>query len=414
MTYERICEWGKEIQEAAKGALNSELSLHHVRAESAALAQAVEDWRADRLREAKSDGRDRLHADDQRTFDKLVGVAGATGLAVASVLVMDADAKANKANKLASGTRPAPAADQEWKSIFPSMGEYRAQSIGNDPAGGYLVTDHAGPFFDRLRPDSVVLQAGPRIELCESDALSIPLLSSSTTAEWTAENGDITESSVTLAKGRIPIRKYAVFTIGSSEWFADAAYGPRQLIEIDHRKQLAEQLDNDMLQANGVGIVGLRYEGTATSLAAAGATPTFDNVLDAIYRMEANNAKPSAMFMHPRTWNTFRKSQDLQDRYQLAPDPTQSAARRLFDIPVYLSSKVSITEASDNAANNDCSSIILADMRYVVVGRRQDVQVLYDPFSYSKSDRIALRSTTRWGMGVIHSAAVEVLTGVRP
>ena len=129
--------------------------------------------------------------------------------------------------------------------------------------------------------------------------------------------------------------------------------------------------------------------------------------------MEANNAKPNAMFMHPRTWNSLRKAQDSQDRYQLQPDPSQTADRRLFNISVFLSSQVSITEDSSNGANHDCSYIVLADMRYVVVGLRQQMTVLIDPYTYSKTDRIAVRSTARAGMGVVFQAAVEVLTGVR-
>jgi hypothetical protein len=51
-----------------------------------------------------------------------------------------------------------------------------------------------------------------------------------------------------------------------------------------------------------------------------GATPTLNNVADAIDRMEKNNAKPSVIFAHPRTWNTITKLLDLQDRPMLQPD----------------------------------------------------------------------------------------------
>ncbi|MCC7181173.1 MAG: phage major capsid protein [Acidobacteria bacterium] len=309
--------------------------------------------------------------------------------------------------------RSAPAGST-WRSVIPSMVEYKTMQTGVDPSGGYLVTATLGPFFDRLRPESVVLAAGPMILPCDSDALNVPRLTSSTTAYRVGELATITASDAALFTGRIPMQKYGCYSLAGNEWLADAGYGPRQIIENDHRRQLAAQLDSDFLQgSSGSSVVGLRYQGTATSLAAAGAAPTLNNILDALYRMEANNALPSAIFMHPRTWNTIRKLEDTQTRKQLSPDPTQPFVRQLFGVPVYLSSQLSITEDSDNAANSDCSAIIIADMRYVVVAQRQSMSVLLDPYSYSQSDQHAIRTTTRWGLGVIFDAAVEVLTGVR-
>jgi HK97 family phage major capsid protein len=391
---------------------NSEQAIAELRTEHGTLAREVDTWARERLAEAKAEGRERLHADDARDELKLRAVLGDVMGAIGAVETRHARTLQGRAR--ISTPEAARTDTHEWKSIFPSMSEYKSLSIGNDPAGGYLVTAQAGPFFDRLRADSVVLQAGPMVLPCDSDALVVPNVLTSATAYKTGEGADITESSTQFTNGRIPMVKYAAFSVGTSEWFADAAYGPRQIIESDHRLQIAALLDSDMLQGSSTGILGLRRNGTDTALAAAGATPTLNNVLDALYRMEANNARPSAMFMHPRTWNTIRKLVDGQSRYQLAPDPSQSAVKQLFGVPVYLSSQISITEDSSNAANHDCSSIIVVDMRYVVVGRRQEVVVLYDPYSYSKSDKIALRSTTRWGMGVIFPSAVEVLSGVRP
>jgi HK97 family phage major capsid protein len=401
--------WGQELIDRAESG-HSDISV--LREEFGRWSVAKQDELRRITETAKAADRDLL-ADEQRRFNAIAKDIGLVGVAIGTQLALDAEAKRNRERVFGRADDHGAQTEREWKSIFPSMGEYKSQQTSTDPSGGYLVTADAGPFFDRLRPDSVILQAGPRIELCESDALEVPILTGSTTVQRTSENGDITASSVTFGKGRIPMVKYATYTIGSSEWFADAAYGPRQIIEMDHRQQLAAKLDQEFLQGNGTALVGLRHSGTATSRGAAGNGPTFDSILDALYRMEANNAKPGAIFMHPRTWNTLRKSQDAQSRYQLAPDPTQSAERRLFNIPVYLSTQISITETSDNGANTDCSYIVVADMRYVVVARRSEVQILYDPFSYAQSDRIALRSTTRWGLGVIHAAAVEVLTGVR-
>ncbi len=371
---------------------------------------------------ARNEKRERLHADEQRQVDRLKRERDDVQRAVFDAERRIHSATATMQRKVASATRPGDdtvqgrsAGDRyAWKSIVPSMREYRAASINSDPGGGYLVNSTIGPFFDRLRPLSVVLAAEPRIEPCDSDSLLLPGLSSSVTVAATGEASSITESSPQFQQLRIPMRKYAAYTLSSSELLDDSRPGARQIIETDHRLQLAAKLDLDMLQGNGAGnnLQGLRYQGTATSLATNGATPSLSNIVDAIYRLEANNAQPSAIFMHPRTWNTLRKLVDGQSRYQLAPTPAEAAPKNLFGLPVFLSSQMTITETI--GTSTDCSWIAVVDMSRIVVAQRQEMTVLYDPFTYAKNDQVAIRTTTRWGMGVLDVAAVEVLTGVRP
>jgi hypothetical protein len=44
---------------------------------------------------------------------------------------------------------------------------------------------------------------------------------------------------------------------------------------------------------------------------------------------------------------------DLQERLQLQPDPTQDASRRLFGLPVFVTSQIAINETY--GPNNDTS-----------------------------------------------------------
>lgn len=306
---------------------------------------------------------------------------------------------------------------------LPSLAEYRqletrAQSIGSDTGGGYLVVPEAGPFFDRMRPATVVLAAGPQIIDMQSDSLKLPGLASSTTVNRTGEADTITESDVALRNLVLMARKYTIRTVSSSEFMADANPSAREILAMDHERQLAARLDADMLEGNTGGhITGFRRISgvTTTELGSGnGATPALNNINDALYRLEADNADRTrvAIFMHPRTWNTFSKLLDLQDRYQLQPDPTTDARRSLFGRPVFVSPQITITETV--GGSSDCSYIVLADMSKVVVGRRLTLGVLYDPYSKSGTDQVVVQTQTRWDMNVLHTEAVEVLTGVRP
>jgi HK97 family phage major capsid protein len=95
----------------------------------------------------------------------------------------------------------------------------------------------------------------------------------------------------------------------------------------------------------------------------------------------------------------------------LQPDPTREAARRLFGLPVFVSSQISITETF--GSNNDTSYIIVADMSQVVVGVRTQNTVLYDPFSYASTGQIQVITTSRVAFNVLATEAIEIIEGVR-
>jgi HK97 family phage major capsid protein len=96
---------------------------------------------------------------------------------------------------------------------------------------------------------------------------------------------------------------------------------------------------------------------------------------------------------------------------QLQPDPTQDASRRLFGLPVYVSSQIAINETY--GSNNDTSYIIVADMSQVVVGLRAQNVVLYDPYTYASTGQIQVISTSRVAFNVLATEAVEIIEGGR-
>jgi HK97 family phage major capsid protein len=162
---------------------------------------------------------------------------------------------------------------------FPSMKEYtfgtKAQRIGNDPGGGYVVHEESGPFHDRMRASNVILAAGPLVVDMTSDAMVLPGLTASTTVTTPGEAGTINESDATFQQVRLTARKYIVRTVASSEWLADANPSARQILADDHARQIAARLDLDMLQGNGVQIIGLRRKaGVTRCLGSKRTTPT--------------------------------------------------------------------------------------------------------------------------------------------
>jgi len=234
-----------------------------------------------------------------------------------------------------------------------------------------------------------------------------------------AENGSFTESSPTFERVRLSPSKFAVLSRGSIEYFEDAGVEGRRILQDDMTRQLAAKYDKEMLEGVGAGsspIVGIRNISgiTKTPVASSvgnGGLPSLNDILDAIDRIERDNGNPSAIYMHPRSWATFRKLDDLQDRLQLTPNPSEEAAKRLFGLPVYTSSQIGITETL--GSSNDCSYVIVADATQIVAGIRTDTAILYDPYSYASSGQVQIVAHSRLALNVLATEGTEVITGVR-
>ena len=221
----------------------------------------------------------------------------------------------------------------------------------------------SGFFEDRLRPASVVLSANPRVVKVPTERVNLPRLGSSVTVANYGEASSISASDVAIETVALTMTKFATRTIASSEVLADANPDLRAIVQRDHELSLATEIDRQLLAGSGSSgqLLGLRNQTgiTTTTLGSGnGAVPTLDDIADALYRIETSNAKASAIFCSPRTWNVLRKIQDLQDRYQLAPDPTQAAMRQLFGIRVYTSSQISDSETA-GSSGAVCSYILV-------------------------------------------------------
>jgi HK97 family phage major capsid protein len=204
-------------------------------------------------------------------------------------------------------------------------------------------------------------------------------------------------------------------TYASNEALDDSQPGLRQVLAADHERSMGLTLDLQFLQGSGTtpNLRGIRnFSGvTATPLATNGATPTLDDIADAIERLETDNAAAAAIFMHPRTWATYRTLVDSQLRYQLQPDPTGESRRQLFGVPVYVSSQISTTETV--GTSEDCSWVGVVDMSQIVVARRNEITIEYSRDFRFDFDQTAIRTVSRWDIAPVNEEGIEIITGVR-
>lgn len=302
---------------------------------------------------------------------------------------------------------------RDW---LPSLGEYRALAEATDTTGGALVPiQYVKTFEDRLRNASVFLKAGPRILDVDSNEVHIPKLGSSANSDWTEENQPISVSDPSFDSVTLTPRKIAALVYASNEVMADSDPSVREVVSMDLVRTIATKLDVAFLRGSGTvpeptGISNAAGVNSTELGAGDGAQPTLDDVEDALARVEAANANPSAVFMSPQTWAYLRAQKDGDGRSLVQPDPTSTASRSLFGVPVHTTGNLPHSETV--GTSTDASRIVVADMSTVAVGRRKVVEVALSTDYRFEHDQTAVRAVARYDVAPLQAAAIEVLTGV--
>ena len=363
------------------------------------------------LDRAKREKRELL-ASEKRTTDAALSDAKAINALMTMVERAEADYAYVPDSQRMAGGRPA-----EVRGLLPSLVEYetRAMSIGSDSAGGYLAPEQQSAlFFDRLRARSIMLGLATQLPMDSSD-LKVPGLSSSATAAMYAENSEITASDLAVTAITLTAKKLGAIVLASREVMADARPDLRGIIERDLISTMGLQLDYQLLEGDGAGanLRGLRrlVGVTATALGSgSGGDITLDAISAAISRMKTANATPGAIICHPRTEAAIKLLKDGDGHYIWQPSLSENAPARLFGLPIYTSSQISITETA-GSANKSWLAVI--DPSQLVVGRRAVVEILYDPYSRSAYDQVLIRATARFaGLGCLNAAGVELITAI--
>ena len=101
--------------------------------------------------------------------------------------------------------------------------------------------------------------------------------------------------------------------------------------------------------------------------------------------------------MNSATWGALRALKDGDTRYQLTPDPSGEASKRLFGVAVYVSSHVGTV-------------VIVTDMSMVAVGVRDGVTMSVDASRFADYDQSLVRMTVAPRRRHAAPAIVEIIT----
>jgi HK97 family phage major capsid protein len=299
----------------------------------------------------------------------------------------------------------------------------KALAEGTDSAGGYLVpVEYSNKLIEMLRARTAVRAAGATVIPMASDTLQIPSQTGGATAYWVAENAQITASDQTWGQVQLQAKKLAALTKLSSELFEDSDPQVEALVMADLARVLALEEDIKYLRGDGEdntpegleNITGVNVD--TTTLGANGGTPSFDNLVDMLYALDADNvpADGRAWIVHPRTVNTLRQIKDSNNKYLWADPSAPGDPPTLWGYPVFTTTAIPIDETQ--GTSTDCSTVYLGCWPELVIGQRKALELRAsdaagNAFEY---DQVFIRAIMRVDANVRHADSFEVLKGVRP
>jgi HK97 family phage major capsid protein len=289
--------------------------------------------------------------------------------------------------------------------------EQRAMSESVLANGGYaLAPELSSRVIDRVRNQMQVMKAGAITVPMETQQMYLARLAGAAGASWKAEGQPIVDSTPTFERVVLTAKTLPVLVKISVELFEDLSVGATETIEREISSALSLELDRACLRGSGVDPepTGIRNQSgvTITSLGASGATPSWDNVIDAVSTVRSANIEPNAILWASRTQQTFDKFKDLQNRYLEAP-------ASLAEIPRLVTNQIPTNLTA--GANTDASEIYVGRWSDVLVGMRTDLrfQVRLLDERFIDNLQYGLLVHLRADVALAHPTAFNVVTGVR-
>ncbi|MCH7229600.1 phage major capsid protein [Glycomyces sp. L485] len=253
----------------------------------------------------------------------------------------------------------------------------RAQSISNDPSGGYLTSPQMSSLFiDLARSRSIMSAAGAITVPLNGPETRILRVTQDPVAAFKAELAQLTETDMKFGLVVLyPKTLGAVITV-SEELAADGQNAGR-IIQETLAQSVANQLDRAFFRGIGT-IEGQEFSGVLDDpdvnvVDLSGAAPTsFDEVVDAIQLVRDANGEPVVRIDSPRTAGQYAKLADTTGQ-PLQPPAEVAALRHL----------VSTQTPVDLGTGSDESVSVVGNFgsAFVMLGIRSSFRVEVSPYA---------------------------------
>lgn len=271
----------------------------------------------------------------------------------------------------------------------------KALTVSANANGGFLVpAEYASELLKLLREKSPIRQYA-RVMQVDASEIIFPRKVSGTTAVWTDEGDDMTESGMTFEQVKIANHELSTFVIVSNKLIEDNAYALEGELLADFSEDFAAKEAVAFLKGDGIGkprgiltATGITEvkTGVAASFPAANPADVLIGMFHAIPTLHAHNG---VWMMNRATLATVRTWKTADGRY-LVIDPQDGAPSQLLGRPV-----VEVPDMDNIGAGN--VPILFGDLSGYRIVDRVGLSVLHDPFTLGTKSQVRFIARRRVG-----------------
>lgn len=273
---------------------------------------------------------------------------------------------------VAQPDRAAQYRDMFWKYVRGQAGQHelRALSVGTDTSGGYTVPDEFQARLITAVDELNVMRGLATVIPSTSGTMTIPSLTTHTSAAWTAESAAYTETTPVFGELTFSAYKLAAVSKVSEELLNDSAFPLENWLANDFARALAEAEETAFVVGSGsgqpTGVVGGSTLGkTATATNAI----TADELMDTFHALGRGYRRRAAWLMHDSTVKAIRKlvtGVSGDKTYLWQPGLQAGEPDMLLGRPVYTS-----PDMAEIATGNKVA--LFGDFSYYWIVQRQDI-----------------------------------------
>lgn len=264
----------------------------------------------------------------------------------------------------------------------------------------------ADRFIDRLRNALKIGQLGATVlDGLVGSPIDIPRQTGSSTAQWVAEDGSLTETDASFDDVNLTPKTVGAMTSYSRRTLLNTSPAIEQIVRNDLAAVIATAIDDKAINGDGtsntpVGILNTAGIGSV-ALGTNGAAPTWQSVLDLIAAPQIANADGKAFLTNPKAVKKMRGTVRVATTDSVM---IQESPNELAGYPLASTNQVpsNLVKGSSGAV---CSAMIFGNFSDLLLAYWTGIDILLNPYesvAYAKG-RIIVRAMRDLDINVRHA-----------
>lgn len=294
--------------------------------------------------------------------------------------------------------------------------ERRTLLVGSSAADLVPNPHRADLFIDRLRSQIVMGRLGATVlDGLIGSPIDIPRQTGSSTAQWVAEDGSLTETDAAFDDVNLAPKTVGAMTSYSRRTLLNTSPAIEQIVRNDLAAVIARAIDDKATSGDGTsntptGILSTAGIGSV-AIGTNGGAPTWQSVLDLIAALETADAEGRAFLTNPKAVKKMRGTVKVAstDSVMIQEGPNELAGYPLA------STNLVPSNLTKGTASGVCSALIFGNFSDLIIGYWTGIDILLNPYettAYAKG-RVLVRAMRDVDVQVRHAesfAAIKDMT----